>query len=304
MSVTWIREKQHDNGCRSRQADIDVKGRKYIRQLVALCTSFDDDTETIYAHTDCPKIGTSTFPTNALARAKTIHIEPLGGGGAGGDDSGESNEYAWIIEVNYDTEAEAEENPLSRAAVVTWERAAYEKPCDRDIEGNPIINSAGQAFDPPVMKDDSRAVLKIVKNFATYDDVLYEPYQDAVSSAPFKGRPRLTWKCAGITGVSKKENSVSFYEVTFEFHYRKETWIKSILDQGRYELGPAGPSDSGPSTIVGAYGPLKPIRDSARNLVSDPVPLNGEGQRAATPNDAAYLPYEVYHYQNLNDLGV
>ena len=174
----------------------------------------------------------------------------------------------------------ADGNPLNKPIEVRWGSERYERVVDEDINGDPIVNSAGDPFDPPLVIDDSRPVLQITRNEATFDAGLADAYKDTINSEPWRGNDAKTWKVAEITG--KREFHAEFgyyYVVDYEFHFRPETWTKRVLNQGMR-------AKSGSTR--------KAIATSDGTPISTPVPLDAAGAALAPDGTPIWLEFEVY----------
>lgn len=199
------------------------------------------------------------------------------------------NPKVWTVRVEYDSVTEDKpENPLDRPAEITWSAAPYSRVVWRDVDGKAILNSAGSYFDPPLEVDDSRPVLTIVRNEATYNPAVAIDYQDAINSDSWLGFAPRQAKVAKIEASSAIENDVFYWRVVREFHFRRETWAMSVLDQGRYEKRNDKPV---PIKVYTENGTAIP-----NSHVTDPVPLDGAGLRLTNPgpDTAKFLTFKVY----------
>jgi hypothetical protein len=85
----------------------------------------------------------------------------------------------------------------------------------------------------------------------------------------FLGCPRYTWKCQGGRFSKKTENANGstfvYWEVTFEFAYREDTWFLKPLDIGYSQLvdGAGNPTGSGDYTAAILGQDKKPIKEPA-----------------------------------------
>src|SRR5581483_6338239 len=61
----------------------------------------------------------------------------------------DSDPNTWLVTVS-------NPNPLLRPSEIKWSFAQFQRIADVDIYGAAVVNSAGEAFDPPAEKDDSR----------------------------------------------------------------------------------------------------------------------------------------------------
>jgi hypothetical protein len=207
------------------------------------------------------------------------------------------NPKVWEVRVEYSSTTEDEqENPLERAPEISWSAAPYTRVAWKDNNGKAIVNSAGQYFDPPLEVDDSRPVLTITRNEASFNPSLAIDYQDAVNSDAFLGFSPGQAKVAMIQASSATENDVFFWRVTYEFAFRREGWALSVLDQGRYEK------------VSGKPVPIKEY-DTAGNAipgshVTDPVPLSG-GSRLDNPgpDSVQFLSFTVYKERAFSAFG-
>jgi hypothetical protein len=117
----------------------------------------------------------------------------------------EKSPYFWDVTCNYSDapiKPPQNQNPLTRQAAISGDMRQYTKNVICDWQGNPIVNSTGDPFDPHG-KDDGRRVYQVEKN-VQYNAVpaCADTYQDCVNSDPFTiGQlgitfPAYTLKCA------------------------------------------------------------------------------------------------------------
>lgn len=173
------------------------------------------------------------------------------------------------------------QNPTERTPKVSWSFAQFEAIADQDVDGNPILNTAFDYFDPPVTKDDSRPILTIVRNEATFDENLAEDYKDTVNADAFWGKDAKTVKVSNISAEWAFDSDIGFYFiVTYEFHVNKDGWKKKPLNQGMRQLSSDG-SKQQQILVNGAP-------------ISSPALLDEDGVVLAAGADPVYLEFEVY----------
>lgn len=156
----------------------------------------------------------------------------------------------------------------------------------------PILNSAMAPFEDPVVIDDTRSQITVVRNercraipasgnnpaLPAFDLTLAAQYRDTVNTYTWNTFPPKCVKCTSITTGDEQFDSNSqtyFREVTYLFEVDRNTWKKSILDQG-YSYIEAG---SGNSVALTA---------------DDPHLLNGSGGLLAPSANPVYLYFDVY----------
>src|SRR5262249_46326548 len=120
----------------------------------------------------------------------------------------------WVVTCEYGPptveQGQQQENPLLRPAVLTWGFTQNSRAVWKDVNGTPIQNSAGDAFDPPPEIDDSRPVLTVTRNEAGFNPAIAIQYQDAVNSDQFLGFNAGVVKINGISSTSQSENGIAF----------------------------------------------------------------------------------------------
>lgn len=237
----------------------------------------------------------------------------------------------WTAQAEYSTkpltedEKEREEpNPLDRRAKISWSTRSYTEPIDKDIDGNPVMNSAGDSFDPPVEREASYWVATVEKNMLAVPTWIIE-YENAINESSYNiDGLDVDPECSRLTGLSiserLEENNVTYRRVGFQIEFRAppngenyqdggETndpitpkgWTKCVLDEGlrhvpyRDENGDTIPIDQ-----------LKKVNitDEQGELITSPALLDGLGMAIPQPTaaDAKYLCWTVYHKRDFSVL--
>lgn len=171
------------------------------------------------------------------------------------------------------------DDPLSRPAIVTWRRQTVTEPIDRDADGEPLTNSADEPFDPAVTEEYYDRIMRIEVNQADFNTEAVEPYVGAINSVAWTpacvGRSfdAYTARCLSIDGDPQRVGTIDFYRAVYEFAIRddgilvgetKLGWRRRFQDMGFREK------------IDGEYYTLL---DADDNPLTQPVPLDGSGQR-------------------------
>lgn len=210
--------------------------------------------------------------------------------------------------------------------------AAPFKPISTDKRTS-VIASNGQPFDPPPLKSLNDLVIRYTTNSSTYD-ATWSTYYNSVNnktvemSSAFYGVDftfaPYTLRVADIGGAFRFVNGSRFWEMTFEYQYRKQRWSEMILDQGTMLAAADGAIDGFGGKIVidsqlaGAIPTVVKLREPAgqnkpqRDTIPGPILLNGKGQaiEANVANDRRksywleYLFYEPASLENLPGITV
>lgn len=190
------------------------------------------------------------------------------------------------------------DNPLDfnlNPPIIRWLEEDTQEPTDIDVNGDPIANSAGQPFDPPISDTFTDTLLSIVVTRSFYDDLLATTYHKAVNEDIFWGAEPGSVILRKIQGVPfRGANGVWYFEHTYEFVFRddhiitngeKANWKRRIKNEGLMCF------DEGP-IIVGERN-LVHCKDSEGKDVNEPVALSTDGQQLADGIDPNWLLFQL-----------
>lgn len=184
------------------------------------------------------------------------------------------------VEVEYGPRVPREENPLDQPLEESLEFAQFERIVDVDADGNPVLNTAGDPFDPPVTRDDSRPILKIVRNEATFRPVFILGFRDCINESEFRGFPAGTVKCQPIPVRRAWHPIPGYYYIhAYEFHIDEDGWNKPVLSQGL--------------RAIDGSGNRRQILIEGHPATS-PVPLDENGAELAVGADPFYVTPKRY----------
>ena len=214
------------------------------------------------------------FPSDAGAFAKQIRVEC---------DSAAKDGRKWIVTCEYAPWDEEELNPLLWKAKDHWSFVpGYQETVDYDIYNVPIVNSAGDPFLEPVVREGSRLQLTVDQNELVYNYPLAQLYKNAINATPWQGWPNYTVMCVDITAEPAWDMDLGkYYRCKYVFHLEPRTWKKILLDQGLRELDPSSPT--GKKDIV-----------HGTQAINTPDLLDGSGQRLALGGTPVYGAFSIY----------
>jgi hypothetical protein len=130
-----------------------------------------------------------------------------------------------------------------QAARIKWTTTQFTKPLTRDVDGNAIINSAGDYFDPPIEIDTSRWSIVIEKKVAAVPSYILS-YANTINEAAITiDGVVIGEKVAKLSEISISEKDTAQGEEFYTFTYRLELanadegdWVVKVLDQGLHEI--------------------------------------------------------------------
>lgn len=259
--------------------------RSYTRAFKLETTDKTDGPFAIGSTSGLPRIG-SVHPEDSGAWCTTLRVDNF------------APYKGWRVTAEYSSEMELAENPTNDPALIRWDSEQFQKPAIFDYNGEAIVNSAGDPFDPPNMMDDSRRVVTVTKNLASVPAWILT-YQDAINSGPFTiDGVSVATGLAKMQRVAVSErqtrNGTSFRTVDFTIHLQKNGWKLEPLDAGFRER-----------EATGTPPELKNIKNpNDDELPGAPVPLDGSGRQLAdpTPANCVFLDFDVYEPKDFSIL--
>jgi len=222
----------------------------------------------------------------------------------------DESQKLWRVEVEYetlnsDTGNEASLVPALRPSEYSWTTGSAQQEMLLDRLAQPVKNSVGDPFDPPVERNNSFRILTIVRNESSFSGYDSDGYVDTLNSAPIFGYAAAEGRMDSIDAtVEYDANYGAYWRVTYVIHFRKTAqWAPTIASNRRLQISggtiSTGAPAPGPWDItrrnVGtrykkASGSTKAnmAKDDAGIYVSDPIDLADDGTRNDDPGDTPY----------------
>ena len=258
----------------AREAENDLGVRTYTRAFQFETTTEAEDAWDVGSHASVPVLG-STFRDGWCIRLRVRCVKGW---------------KVWTVTAEYSSAFELNEDPTLDPAKIRVSTEQFQKEAVIDRDGYSVCNSLGDAYDPPLMMDDSRRVIHVVKNMATHPSWLLN-YADTTNSDSFTVRG-ITYTAgqgkfqrASISDEYKR-NSVPYFVGEFEIHCQRLGWGIRRLDDGfrerDYELGVVNITNAGDGEEPTA-----------------PAPMNGAGVSLASPGSTVNIVNTHNLYQSL-----
>lgn len=196
----------------------------------------------------------------------------------------------WEVDYDYTTFEEKNEDPQFDPAKCEWDTEQFQEPFFH------AVNSAGDPFDPPAQRDNSRRTVVVKKNLLAVPSWILD-FQDAVNVSAFTVDGFTVPKgLAKMQRVSLSDwqvrNGIPYRTVTMVIHLNKNGWKARYLDAGFRQIDPKNPNKR-----------IKIVNDDGTEP-SNPVLLDGEGKVLNPPSfeGAVFLEYEKYVEADFNVL--
>lgn len=234
-------------------------------------------------------------------------------------------EAAFIVSVHYEQkDNENEENTGggetdTELPTIQGRSVQRSKAITHDVNGNAIVNSAGDPFDPPPEIETSTGVIT-VRGSVAFDaghPIAIDVYRDTIDNGGMFGYPAFALKLSE-TGWQTRRVSKTQVKLDIELTWYIDDWTLSLVDNGVFQVDEPGAtqvSNTGPTGQTGTVTipsvlttTRKRILDSEGKPVGKPVLLDGNGQPLGNGAPVLRGPFQVYlarpHDALLNLLGL
>jgi hypothetical protein len=164
-------------------------------------------------------------------------------------------------------------NPVNLPVRFYFDFTVAEKVAFEDVDGDPIVNSAGDPYDPPLMREVLRATLNVERNelASTVNIVTLQQLSNTLNVATWNSFPAKTVRLSPMKIPMAEYSQVTnqyFYPMKYVFEIDWDTWVKQILNAGFRQLD--------------SSGNLIPILVNGQPATT-PVPLDESGHAILTP---------------------
>jgi hypothetical protein len=177
---------------------------------------------------------------------------------------------------------------------------------DTGTTNKPVVNSAGDAFQQFMTRENGMLAITITRNVSSYSPAALDVYKHTVNMAAVTidgtqyaiGTLKLSPITATKNTVTLQDMTVvTYYAETLTLKARHEGWNQTVLDVGF-------------NTLVGSKAnntqKLQPIMDANGNPITKPWPLDGTGNAKPnatdTPANLTFSPY--FAFQDWTPLGI
>jgi len=219
-------------------------------------------------------------------------------------DDGES--FVWEVTATYEGYGITTQDPNTVRATVLFGSAQYSQVIEKDSNGDPIENSAGDPFDPPIQQEDSRLRISVTQKMTSevFSPSLIKFFENSVNLDAIRiGGVDIEPKFARILDIELVPGSYQntlgelkeFFTARFEIEVIPQQvsatgYVRQLLDAGFNELYEEGEEIKQRAIMV-------QTDDGESVPATEPQKLDGEGKRyiPSTGQDKGiYLEKETY----------
>lgn len=156
----------------------------------------------------------------------------------------------WDVNTTYSTQVSSgglsgyQENPLNQPVQRSASFNSYQKPINRDINGELLRVTSGELIDP-IEVEANRPEFRRTWNTTSFNWPLLQEYENAVNSDTFAGYAPGTLRIGGLTITEtiilpndQFPAGLTYYTIDATFQVRKEGWKLRYVNEGYYIKNP------------------------------------------------------------------
>lgn len=284
MAVVWSKEVPKGRSVSGKRSDGSVYKREYLIRV-------DDPATSLLTIINAPGLNYGdAHPDDASVFLDSYDCKPT-------DESGML--YLLSVEYRKQTPEDQSENndepgaldfrpPVWGGSSSVTSQAVY-----KDRDGEVLKNSAGDPLED-LAADTAEERLTLTQYYYLHTDwmQLARDYTNAINSDAWNGGAATEWKCQGCSKKLNIENkngtTIVYWEVTWEFAYKKDGWLLRCWDIGFAQLVDANGEPSSQGTQRAQ------IKGQDGKAVRQPVGLDGAGMAVAAGQPPAELAFFMY----------
>jgi hypothetical protein len=282
MTVTYIGETGRGRGAENNQGE-----KTYTRTFILKTSLQSEGPGAVGSHASLPVIG-NTHPDDANAYCSSIRVEntwPWRG---------------WTVTCSYTNQRILHPtDPEQDEILISFQSEIYQEVILTDINGEAIVNSAGDFFVDAPTRDAARLIASIKVNLTSVPSWILN-YQNAINDASITiGGLTVGQYKAKMQNIQVSERkyrgSTAYYELSFDVHINKDGWIYRPVDNGLRYLAtiPNESTSDSDDTMVALKNIVNP---GDKQEVTTPALLDGAGGVISdpSPSTAVYLAFHIY----------
>ena len=291
MAIVWVHEAQESG----RGEGSYESGSSYTRVFDVLTDSYDDNAITV-ANADDGSIAIPEAFAYFTKGNDTDYGSVVTRRSAERDDQ---YPLLWHVTVEYTVVRSTDGEPLPGGTfdvtyqlpnIRIWGIPVVEI-VRKDVNGNPVENSAGVPFNPLPEDVVYHKAIEITSWVRVYNMDFWSLYEDTTNADYVWGRAPGTLLMVGPPNATRKVDGIgTYWEVRLEIHWNPKGWDKEYLDQGRVKLVNEFGTEPSPSDPAAG---VAPITDMSGLPMDQDVPLDGNGQPLAQGAERVYRTFTL-----------
>ncbi len=286
-----------------------VGSAEYMRVFLVVVSRHDDDIKKILRDPRIPRLGTpysvgQSTDTQSLCHRRT---------------GKQKEKYLYEVSCRYavgkykpsDKEDGEDSIATQRPTRITYGHASSQVVAELTAPGRHgeppkvIQNSAGQPFDPPLMREviDLTITMQKFLPIGGYDVIAVKGVIGKINERPWFGLDEETVKMTGATAANVTEAGIEVVTATLSFRVRDNGWNPVlVLDRGRVAF--ENVQEANTYKFDGRPITGTPTEDKHGVATGEIVLLDARGMQLPKGEDGHFLPFDVYHYADFDGLNL
>jgi hypothetical protein len=206
--------------------------------------------------------------------------------------SNEIEPRVWVVTCNYETVVYCElVDPTTCPPEISWTTEKKEEVLKTDVDGNDVLNTVNDEFQPLPTRLKSRVVLTVTYNTASFSGATALALDSKVNSAPYSGAAAKTLLSSIESATRQYHSIIEFYWVVrVKLTYNEDVWNPmTILNTG---MRRPDPDDSAKKKLILIKG----------REVTSPVPLSSASVPLEVTDALHYVEFTPYCKNRQRDL--
>ena len=191
-------------------------------------------------------------------------------------------------------------DPVQQPPRFRFSATRITKLADTDADDEPVINSVGDPYNPPLEKDATSVMFIVTVNQENPDFAnIFNNWVDHINTNDWGWFPARTMKLCPVNlpdRLYSQFNNRLYYPMEFQFEFNPDTWDKDVLNQGFREINT---SDSTGASLRNVLIEGQPA--------TDPVLLSADGAWLQPPvdkEDVVFNHHKIYKDFNFSEMGL
>ena len=188
---------------------------------------------------------------------------------------------SWHVKADFGPPEVGSQNPLLAPYEYEWDMTSISRIVDVDVNGVPIVNTAGDFYNDPVEINDFLPTLSATGNHSTFNVGLAYAYRNAVNSDNWWGFPPGSLQVLSIKGQYINDAEWGgYWRSTYQLMVNPEGFDVQLASRGLRELD--------------ANGKLSPIKIKGKEI-TEPVMLDWNGKAMLSGGQPVIRKYQLYN---------
>lgn len=175
----------------------------------------------------------STYVTDLTCRALSWSTRDRG--------AKDAREFESVVQYGKMDSTNSSQDPLKARVEFTSNFSLQNKIVDITIDGKPIVNAAGDLFDPPLEEGYPHLVMQWRRNEAFFSERMASMYEGSINLDWWRGFPPMICRIRNLGSTSASaQNYPDYFKVNYQVEIDNHRFVRKVLNAGYRYLDEAG----------------------------------------------------------------